>query len=141
VSFPAPTRRDHQRFCEIEGWELVSSATSRRGTHHDAYELALPSGEVLRARVSRPADRTDYGPAMWAHVLRDQLRVSEEEFWHCVGQGIPPRRGRPAPGREALPVDLVWQLVNRVGLGEEEVARLTKTEAIARMQRFWIEGE
>lgn len=90
--------------------------------------------------MSHPVDRTCYGQSMWKHILRDQLDVGEPEFWSCVNDGVKPDRGIPAPPAEALPADLVYMLISRVGVDEAEVATLSKTEAIARLQQFWIEG-
>lgn len=59
------------------------------------YELTLHDGRVLRTRISHPVDRTVYGAAMWAHILRDQLDVEEAEFWACVLDGTLPDRGAP----------------------------------------------
>jgi hypothetical protein len=36
-----------------------------------------------------------------------------------------------------LPADLAYLLVKRVGLGETEVASMTRAEAVARLQGFW----
>lgn len=47
-----------------------------------------PDGRVLRTRVSHPVDRTDYGKSLWSHILRDQLEVSEAQFWECVCQPL-----------------------------------------------------
>jgi hypothetical protein len=67
--------------------------------------------------------------------------VQEPEFWACVKDGAKPDRGTPAPPPEALPADLVHMLLSRVGLAEAEVAAMSKDEAIARLQRFWTEGD
>jgi hypothetical protein len=63
--------------------------------------------------------------------------VSEVEFWACVRDGHVPDRGRPAIPADALPADLAYLLVKRVGLGETEVASMTRSEAVARLQAFW----
>jgi hypothetical protein len=76
---------------------------------------------------------------MWGHILRDQLGVSEEEFWACVRDGSRPDRGAPEVPAEALPADVVYLLINRVGLREAEIAAMTRAEALARLQRFWTE--
>lgn len=137
---PAPTRADHERFCLVEGWIRVRDAKSRTGTHHVTYELTLPDGRVLRTRISRPPDRTGYGPSLWAHILRDQLQVDEEIFWACVRDERRPDRGVPVISENALPADLVHLLLTRVGLREGEVRSLTKAEAIARLERYWMQG-
>ncbi len=118
----------------------MRDARGRTGTHHVVYELDLADGGILRTRISHPVDRSGYGQSMWQHILRDQLKVGEPEFWSCVQDGIKPDRGTPAPPPEALPADLVYLLISRVGLEESEVAGLSKDEALARLQRYWTEG-
>lgn len=140
VSFPQPTRAAHEKFCHAEQWTRVRDARGRTGTDHRTFELALPDGRVLRTRISHPVDRTAYGASMWSHVLRDQLDVTEEEFWRCVQDGILPKRGVPDPPAESLPAELVYLLKNRVGLGEAEIAALSKDEAVARLNQYWATG-
>ncbi len=77
---------------------------------------------------------------MWRHILRDQLQVSEVDFWACVRDGIKPDRGTPTSPAEALPAEVVHLLISRVGLAESEVATMSKQDAIARLQRYWSEG-
>jgi hypothetical protein len=124
----------------VEGWRRVRDARGHTGSHHVTYELDLPDGRILRTRVSHPPDRTDYGPSLFAHILRDQLAVSEAEFWACVRDGIRPDRGAPSTPPSSLPADLVHLLVHRVGLAEEDARRMTRAEAIERAQRYWTEG-
>jgi hypothetical protein len=140
TAWPQPTRADHERFCEVEGWQRVRDAKGRAGTHHVTYELALWDGQVLRTRISHPPDRTSYGPGIRSHILRDQLKVDEAAFWACVTEGKNPDRGAPVVPAEALPADLVHLLLTRVGLTEDEVRRLSKSDAIARLQQFWSES-
>ncbi len=137
---PEPTRQDHQRFCEAEGWKRVRDARGRTGTHHVTYELALPDGRVLRTRISHPPDRTTYGSGLWSHIPRDQLDVTEAVFWACVRNGVLPDRGVPAVPAEAIPAEVVHLLTTRVGLTEAEVARLGRDEAIERLRRYWTTG-
>lgn len=140
TAWPQPTRKDHETFCQTEEWCRVRDARGRTGTHHITYELDLADGTVLRTRISHPVDRSDYGPGMWKHILRDQLEADEPTFWSCVRDGVKPVRGTPQPSAEALPTDLVYLLISRVGLDEAEVAGMSKDEAIARLQRYWTEG-
>jgi hypothetical protein len=135
VSWPAPTRKDHEAFCAAEGWQWV-----RAGTHHVTYELALPDGRILRTRISHPVDRSGYGPSLWSHILRDQLQVTEAEFWATVRENKRPPRGAPEPPPETLPADLVRLLITRVGLTEAQVAAMDRKQAVARLQRYWTEG-
>ncbi len=140
MSGPAPTRKDHEAFCEAEGWIRVRDARGRTGTHHVTYELDLPDGGILRTRISHPADRTDYGPGLWSHILRDQLQVTGAEFWACVNDGARPGRGVPQPPAAALPAELVHLLISRVGLTDTEVAAMTRDAAVARLQSYWTDG-
>ena len=140
MSRPVPTRKDHEAFCAAEGWQRVRDARGRSATHHVTYELALPDGRILRTRISHPVDRSGYGPSLWSHILRDQLQVTEEEFWGTVRENKRPDRGAPEPPAASLPADLVHMLITRVGLAEAEVAAMSKDEAVARLQRYWTGG-
>lgn len=142
MSYPAPTRSAHARFCKAEGWQVVRSATGKRNTHHDTYELSLGNGDVLRTRVSRPANKETYGPSAWAHILRDQLAVTEGEFWDCAERGIVPARGQaPVSSQRGTPIGVLYQLKQQVGLSEAEIAALSRVEAIERLDEFWATGQ
>lgn len=140
MTWPQPTRRFHEKFCHVEGWAQVKDARGRTGTHHVTYELGLRDGRVLRTRVSHPVDRTAYGPSIWSHILRDQLAVADAEFWQCVQDGVKPDRGEPEVPADALPAELVYMLINRVGLDDATIAAMRKEEAVARLNRYWAEG-
>lgn len=84
-----------------------------------------------------PVDRSNYGQSRWRHILRDQLQVDVADFWAGAHDGVKPHRGLPEPPAEALPADLVHLLISRVGLGETEVAAMSKQDAVARLQRYW----
>jgi hypothetical protein len=140
VSWPAPTRADHEKFCRLEGWLPVRDATGRTGTHHVTYELALPDGRILRTRISHPPDRSTYGRGLWSHILRDQLDVDEAAFWAAVRDKVIPARSAVSAVVDALPVELAFLLVNRVGLTREQIASMAKADAIERINRYWIDG-
>ena len=132
---------DHRRFCDTEGWQRVRSASGQRSTHHETYELALPTGDVLRTRISRPPDRTVYGSGLWSHILRDQLQVSQQEFWQCVNDGIVPMRSRPVDPVPAILTEVLYLLKQRVGLRDDQLADMTADEAIERLQHYWTTGQ
>lgn len=140
VTWPQPTRKSHQTFCEVEQWRRIRDARGRIGTHHVTYEFDLVDGRILRTRVSHPVDRSNYGQSLWKHILRDQLEVDEAQFWSAVKDGVTPDRGAPEPPAAALPADLVYMLISHVGLDESEVAGMSKNEALARLERHWTEG-
>ncbi|MFB9234461.1 hypothetical protein ACFFWC_02735 [Plantactinospora siamensis] len=139
MTWPQPTRQAHDRFCQVEGWARIRDSRGRTGTHHVTYELVLKDGRVLRTRISHPVDRTTYGPSIWSHILRDQLDVTDREFWSCARDGIRPDRGEPVVPAEALPAELVHLLIHRVRLDPAEVAAMTKQQAVERMNRYWAE--
>ena len=138
---PAPTRDHHQTFCDNEGWTEPVNAKGKPVAHHVTLELALHDGRILRTRISRPVNRTTYGPSMWSHILRNQLEVTADEFWSCVQDGQLPDRGAPTVPKDALPASLVFQLMREVGLTADEVGAMTKDEAVARMQQYWTTGQ
>lgn len=129
--YPAPRRKDHLTFCLTEGWTEVRNATGRTVRHHQTFELSLPDGRILRTHISRPPDSKDsYGPGLWSRILRDQLRVSPDEFWACVQDNVVPDRGAVNPPEESIPADVLTILVNR-GVAEKDVLRMSRHQALA----------
>lgn len=139
MSRRAASRREHQRFCGIEGWTEVLNAKGKPTEHHITYELRLGDGRVLRTRVSRPANTNTYGTSLWSHILDDQLQVTEAEFWACVDDKQKPVRAAVASAPEgvALPASLAYQLVNTLHLSNAEIASLTLEQAVAKMNEHW----
>lgn len=122
---PPATREDHDTFCETERWTIVRGATGRPVRHHRTYELTLRDGRTLRTRISQPVDRSQYSPSMWAHILRNQLEVTADEFWACVKAGELPDRGRRAApdAKKAVPLYLVAALRD-LGVEEADILEL-----------------
>lgn len=136
---PAPDRERHDDFCVFERWEIVHGPTGKPVQHHRTYELVIPSGDILRTRISKPIDRTTYSASMWSAILRDQLKVTNDEFWDCVQNKVLPVRGgaHPTPNPKALPLHLVNELIERVGMAPEDAIELTLEEALQRMNDYW----
>jgi hypothetical protein len=140
VSFPTPNRADHQKFCERDGWTQVRTARGKTGTHHITFELILQDGRILRTRISHPPDRSTFGAALWGHIVRDQLDVTENVFWDCVhAKVVPTRAAAPKPG-VGIPAAVVHQLIKH-GVPESEFAEMTRAEALQRLNEFWLTGE
>ncbi|MDP3209330.1 MAG: cytotoxic translational repressor of toxin-antitoxin stability system [Rhodoglobus sp.] len=141
-SFPAPDRERHDDFCVIERWELVRGSTGKPVQHHRTYELVVPSGEILRTRISKPVDRTTYSASMWSAILRDQLKVTNAEFWDCVqNKSLPDRGGTVAVSNpRALPLHLLNELIERLGMAPEEAIELTLDEALQHIARYWTDA-
>lgn len=133
------SRADHDKFCRTEGWETIHNARRRKGGPHITYELALPDGRRLRTRISRPANNTVYGPALWKMILREHLDVTEDDFWACVKDKRLPDRGwsQSQPSTGALPAGLIYQLVHTAHIPESDAIRLSLDEAIALMADHW----
>lgn len=100
------------------------------------FELALADGRILRTRVSHPPSRVAYGRSLRAHILRDQLQVSEEEFWACAREKSPPERASGTPLARSIPAGVVAQLLAH-GVPESEVRLMTRAEAIDRLNLIW----
>lgn len=142
TSWPAPTRAAHKRFVETEGWTQLTSVRGNTGNHY-RYELAV-GDDIIRTRISHPpSSKETYGRKRWSHILRDQLKVSEAEFWECVTNGILPQRSRPPAAASApqKPIAVVNLLINKVGLSGDEVRALTTEEATERLNQYWTEGQ
>ena len=133
------SRREHQRFCEIEGWQEVRNSRGRPTQHHITYEFVLSDGSVLRTRISRPANTDEYGKGMWSHILDDQLQVTEAEFWECVDNKNTPQRTSPDASSKTvrLPAQLAYQLVHALNLTNDEIAALSLEEAMKLLNEYW----
>ena len=133
------SRQDHDRFCQVEQWSEVRNARGKKVGYHITYELELPDGRMLRTRVSRQANNTTYGASLWNAILTEQLCVSEQEFWECVSNRNPPKRGFAAAETQgsALPAQLVHQLIHDLGVPEREIVGMTLERATELMVAFW----
>ena len=56
-----------------------------------------------------------------------------------MNDGVRPDRGAPEaePPPNALPAQLVHQLLHQAGVAEDEVAKMTLAEAVDAMAAFW----
>jgi hypothetical protein len=134
---PPVTRTAHDAFCRYEGWRLVLDAQGRPVSHHVTYELDLPSGRVLRTRISRPVRPEPYGAQMATQILRHQLEVDETQFWACVNDRVLPERAPAPPPVETIPAGLLQVLRNQLHLSDDQLANLTRAEAIALVNEHW----
>lgn len=66
-----------KKFCEKTGWILA------RDTDHWYFEKVLANGDVLRTRVSHAVNKEIPGN-LWRKILKQQLKITEEEFWKSV---------------------------------------------------------
>ena len=127
-----PTNAELRRFVQTEGWQDKDKGSGRRTGDHRRYVLVLEDGDTLYTRVSLGTGGVD-DPALFAHILRDQLRVTEEQFWACVNTGtLPPRPQAPTLEEpdNALDAKLARNLLRNVGLTPTDLAGLSKARAV-----------
>lgn len=134
---------DHRRFVETEGWQKKGTARSTKNTgDHHRYTLTLETGDILHTRVSHGSGAIS-DPNLVAAILREQLQVTEADFYACVNDGtLPPR---PSPARPPTPSDgldakLVRNLIRKVGLSQSEVAAMDKEQAVAAWTAYLSRG-
>ncbi|MQY26659.1 cytotoxic translational repressor of toxin-antitoxin stability system [Nocardia aurantia] len=142
TAYPPGTKKAHDIFCRNDEWTLVRNSRGGVVGHHITWELPLPDGRILRTRISRPADNTDYGARMWCQILKDQLEVSEDQFWACVNDRTRPTRstgGVAIPDKEPIPFGVVEKLIRLVGLTADEIESMTKAQAVNRLDQYWAE--
>lgn len=137
-----PSADDLRRFCKVDEWEVRKTARGKKAGDHTRYKKVLSDGTFLITKVSHGHKRID-DPDLFNHILRTQLQVTAEQFWAAVDDGIRPRRpgSEPEPPpREAIPFDLARNLLVKVGVTQAELARMTKDEAVARLQQYLASG-
>ena len=131
-----PTWKQLERFCQVEGWEDRDAARGRPTGDHKRYRLRLPDGNVLTTKVSHGTGQVDVG--LFTRILRDQLQVTEQEFWAALDDRQPPVRvpAPVAPTGHRLPARLVEPL-SRLGVPDEEIRGLSaeQAEALLREER------
>lgn len=127
---------DLKRYVENDGWaEERGRARGRaRAGDHWRYSKELADGPVLRTKVSHSV-RDEIGPSLFAHILRDQLKVDEATFWAIVhGRAAP--RVPDVPTAPTVPGWLVQRLILTVGLPEEAVRQLSAEDAAAAWEAY-----
>jgi hypothetical protein len=127
-----PSKDQILRFLQIESWDF------KAGSSHDKYFKRLPNGELLRTQVPRGSEEWPADPDLWVTIRNHQLRVSEEEFWAAVKDGVPPIRegDLPSPELNFVPDWVVRNLRFTVGMREDEIAALSPDEMIAVWEEY-----
>ena len=128
---------DLKTFVERDGWTEEPNLARGRGRtgDHRRYRKGLSDGTSLRTKVSHSL-RDEIGTDLFKHILRDQLRVTENRFWEVVRAGATQATVTPPPQAATIPGWLVQRLVSTVGLREEEIRAMTVDEAQAAWEAF-----
>lgn len=131
-----PIRYDDLRaFCRIDGWISASDGPGRSTSKHEVWTKSLPGGATLRVVISK--GRGEYSPRMAAFILKNEVRITEHEFWSAVRTGKAPQRPgrRPArPEGELLPLSLVRALL-AAGYSQSDLEGLSLEEAKKLLER------
>ena len=133
---------DHRKFVETEGWAKKGTASSGQKTgDHFRYTLTLSTGEVLYTRISHGSGQLDDAKLI-GEILRNQLGVTEEDFYRCVEKGILPPRPQTIPesSAEDLDASLVRNLIRKAGLSQKEVAKMSKAQAVEAWNEYLSKG-
>ncbi len=136
------THADHRKFARTEGWiKKGTSSSSKKTGDHFRYTLTLSTGEVLYTRISHGSGQLD-DPKLIGAIFRTQLGVSEEDFYRCVEKGILPPRPQTNPERstEGLDAILVRNLIRKVGLSQNQIAKMSKAQAVDEWNKYLSEG-
>lgn len=128
-----PKPADLKKFCENDSWD------PKKRTDHWRYTKTLPDGRTLRTKVTFGSGEIG-DPGLFAAILRDQLDVSEQEFWRVVRHGGPAlRTSEAAPviaTASGLSASTVLRLRKR-GVSADEIKRLeTQADAEKLLRRL-----
>lgn len=119
-----PTFAELRRFCEADRWD------PKKKTDHWRYTKRLADGTLLRTKVSFGSGQIG-DPNLFSAILRDQLRVTADEFWRVIDSGEPAQRPAPppaAPPPAELPGWLASQLLKE-GATQEQLRDLDAAAA------------
>ena len=133
-----PSLQQLRRFLTVDGWQDRDALRGAKTGDHLRFVKYLPDGTRLWTKVSHGSGDVTSAD-MFKHILRDQLMVTEEQFWLAVDRGIPPQRPgerHAPPPVAALPYDLVANLTSKVGLPASDVLAMSKEEAVAVWQEW-----
>jgi hypothetical protein len=127
-----PTWGEAEEFCRS------SLQPSFRQSGHRFFQKILADGSVLETHTSFSSTKT-MSPGRFRGILRDQLRVTEDQFWQVLQTGQPAQRPAPAPVAQQTehPAWVVRVLKQELHMTEEEIARLGRDEAAQLVQAYW----
>lgn len=94
---------------------------------------------VLETRVSHSAKKT-MSPGRWKAILRDQLQVSEEDFWQALRSKEPVQRPSAPPAEGEIQQVPAWAaavLSSRLKMSLAEITALGRDRAIQLAYETW----
>ncbi len=127
-----PTWGEVEEFCGYDGWK------QRPESGHRFFQKVLEDGRVLETHTSIGSSKT-MSPGRFKAILRDQLKVTEDQFWEVLQTGKPAQRPAPVsvqePSGHAACVVRVLKL--ELHKTEEEIGRLGREEARRLVEAHW----
>ncbi|MHB1576874.1 MAG: cytotoxic translational repressor of toxin-antitoxin stability system [Candidatus Dormibacteria bacterium] len=110
-----------------------------RSPDHRYYRLVLDDGTVLETRISHSSKKT-MSQGRWRAILRDQLGVSDEDFWKSLRDKRPVERPSGPPLEEEIEQIPLWAaelLTARLGMSLAAIAQLGRDRAIELARETW----
>lgn len=137
----SPTWGDVKAFLAADEWrQFPSNERGGRRAKHIFYEKVLEGGRTLETHASHSDDKT-VSAGRFSEILRTQLEVNRAEFWECIRSGKPVNR--PVTVDQA-PVEhdawVIRVLVSELHMTTEQIAPLSREEAIDLVQKHWQQG-
>lgn len=134
-----PSFGDIERFCKIDGWQRQTGVGGPR-QRHIRFEKPLPDEPALRTQISHDRSSTP-SAGRWKAILRNQLKVTEEQFWEALRTRTPVDRTPPPPPPEPIPVDdWVREGLRRTGMTDTQIDDLDAEQAQQELYRRWSGG-
>jgi len=126
-----PIYKEIKRFVEVEGWEDKDEVSQKKKGDHHQYVFVIPTGEILYTRISYGNEQI-HSLDLFKHILREQLKIDERQFWDAVDKGIKPKRPTPTttPQHQGIDAKLARNLIAKVGMSQKDLANITQTEAV-----------
>lgn len=121
-------------FCAEDNWK------PDRQSKHTFFEKALPNGTNLQTHVPHRKAGETIGLDLFGFILRTQLQVSAKEFWETIESKQPAKRpGHPTARPAARKPDArtVQRLHSELGLTGDEVAQLSRDQALRLLEKHW----
>jgi hypothetical protein len=131
-----PAWSEVEAFCRIDGWVEVDLG---RSADHRYYRLVLDDGTVLETRVSHSSKKT-MSPGRWKAILRDQLQMSDEDFWSALRTKKPVERPSAPPDESEIEQVPAWAAVvlsSRLKMSSAEIAALGRDRAMQLAHDAW----
>ena len=132
-----PSFRELIRYVQVEGWEDKDKKSGKKTGDHHRYLFTAPTGERLFTRVSHGRGQI-HDRDLFEHILREQLRIDEDQFWAAVDRGVKPTRPSPTPTNPegALDAKLVRNLLTKVKVTPSQLVGMTHDQAIKLWQEW-----